>query len=154
MHISSVRMVKFKLLVQFPVTTQPCLVLNSLYANLMHSLIIWLIFRLYHLIIYICYFFSCLVYSCFDRISPYGVVFDYYQERFSSLLKFPFLSHVHVFLLEMSKQLFSHFCFLVIFVPLFFVFSVLFLVVVISFPPHFLSSLLVVISMLQHSPES
>ena len=45
-HIPRVRMVKFKLLAQFPWITFPiqsCLVLYSLCANLLHSLIMWLI---------------------------------------------------------------------------------------------------------------
>ena len=63
-----------------------------------------------------------------------------------SLLRFPFLSYVHVFSGEMSlvsrlkhpESCFSsHFCFLVIVVPLFLVSLVLFLVAVISLPPHF-----------------
>ena len=63
------------------------------------------------------------------------------------LLWFPVLSHVQVFsweillvcLLKYPYSCFSfHFCFLVIFVLLMFVLSVLFLVVVISLPLHFL----------------
>ena len=62
-----------------------------------------------------------------------------------SLLRFPFLSHVKVFLSEISLCCLkcpyhcfsSHFCFLVIFVLLMLVSSVSFLVVVISLTSHF-----------------
>ena len=62
------------------------------------------------------------------------------------LLRFPFLSHIQVFLSEilfvcLSKYPWSfpsHFCFLVISVLLMPVLSVLFLVAVISFPPRLL----------------
>ena len=66
-------------------------------------------------------------------------------EEIQFLLKFPFLCHVQVFSCEISpisriKRLYcfsSHFCFLVIVVPLVLVTLVLFLVAVISFPPCF-----------------
>ena len=63
-----------------------------------------------------------------------------------SLLKFPFLSHIHVFSCEMLLVsrlkcpygcFSSHFCFLTISVLLIHVLSVLFLVAIISLPPHF-----------------
>ena len=65
-----------------------------------------------------------------------------------SLLRYLFLSHVHVFLCEISLfcrlkcpySLFFHFCFLVIFVLLILMLSVLFLVAIISLP-NFLVSL-------------
>ena len=70
-----------------------------------------------------------------------------------SLLRFPFLNHIQVFSCEVSlvcwlKCCFSsHFCFLVIFVMLMPGLFVLFLVAVISLPPRFLCSFLVVVSM-------
>ena len=62
-----------------------------------------------------------------------------------SLLRFPFLSHVHIFSCEMllsrlkslSSCSSSHFCFLVIVVLLVLMLSVLFLVAVISLSPRF-----------------
>ena len=93
-------------------------------------------FQLYRHITYICYFVaSCLF--CFDLVSPYGVVLSCYQKRFTfSLLRLLFLSHVQVFLSEISlvcclkcpyNCFSSHFCFLVIFVPLMIILSISFL---------------------------
>ena len=79
-------------------------------------------------------------------VSPYGVVRAVIRSDSVSLLKFPFLSHEEVFSCEMSfvsrlkrpKSCFSsHFCFLVIVVPLVLESLELFLVAVISLPPHF-----------------
>ena len=68
------------------------------------------------------------------------------RRDFVSLLRFPFLSHVHVLSCEMLLishlkrpyiWFYSHFCFLVIMVPLVLVLSVYFLVAVISLPSRF-----------------
>ena len=71
--------------ITFP--TQSCLVLYSLCANLMHSLIMWLIVSSlspHNLHLLFCW---RLVYSCFDIVSPYGVVLCYYQKRFTFSIK-------------------------------------------------------------------
>ena len=96
-----------------------------------------------------------LVYSCFDIVLI--ALFCVAVRRYSlSLLRFLFLSYVKVFFCEISfvcllkcpySCFYSHF-FLVIFVMLMLVSSVLFLVAVISLPPcFFLCSLLVFKSM-------
>ena len=68
-YILFVRMVKFKLLAQFPKLS--FLLVNSFWAYLLHSLIIWLI----------------LMYIWFDMNSPDGVVLCCYRKRFSFFLK-------------------------------------------------------------------
>ena len=83
-------------------------------------------------------------------------------EGIQFLSSFPFLSHVQVFSCEISlvcrlkypySCFSSHFCFLVIFVLLMFVLSVLFQVIVNSLPRRFLCSLLVIVSMHRRSLE-
>ena len=100
-------------------------------------------FRLYHHLIYICYF----VVSClFCALTLCVLIASFWaaikRDSFS-FLRFSFLSHVQVFSCEISlvcrlkspcRCFSSHFCFLVIFVLLIFVLSVLFLVTVISLP--------------------
>ena len=82
---------------------------------------------------------ACLINSCSDMIGSY-------RRDSVSLLRFPFLSPVHVFSREMSlvsclersySSFSSRFCFLVIFVLLILVSSILFLVTVISSPLRF-----------------
>ena len=138
--------------------TQSCLVLYSFCVNLLHSLIVWLIVS--SLSPYNQHLLFCCVLSIFFLIwLVLTALFCAAIRRDSvSLLKFPFLTHVHVFSCEMSlvnrlklpqKCFSSHFCFLVIVVPLVLVLSVLFLVAVISPPSCFLCSPRVVISMCQ-----
>ena len=147
-YISFVRMVKFKLLHNsqwITLSTQSCLVLWSLCANLLHSLIMWLIVS--SLSQHSLHLLFCCVLSI--------LAFDFLMALFCavirrdsvSFLRFPFRSHFQVFSCEISvvfclKRLyfcfFSYFCFLVIFVLLLLVVSVLFLVDVISFLPCFL----------------
>ena len=98
-HVPFVRMVKLKFLPNFQwilLPTQSCLVLYSFCGNLLHSLIMWLIvmslsLHNLHLLFYcilsilalIWLFFIALFYAAIRRDSV-------------SLLRFPFLSHVHV----------------------------------------------------------
>ena len=126
--------------ITFP--TQSCTVLYSLCANLLHLLII---FRLYCHIIYICYFVR-LVYFCFPIVSPYDVFCAAIRRDSVSHLSFLFLCYVQVFLCEISlvcrlkypySSFSSHFCFLVTFLQLMLVLSVLFLVAVISLASRF-----------------
>ena len=91
-----------------------------------------------------------LIYSCFDMLLFCAAIW----RDSVSFLRFPFLSHVHVFSWEMSvvcrlnrpKRCFSfYFCFVVISVLLILVSSILFLVAVISPTPlSFLCSLRVI----------
>ena len=121
--------------------TQSCLVLYSFYANLLHLLIMWLIIsslssRNLHLL-----FLLHLIYPCFDMIGPYGIVL--FEEIQFLSEGFPFIaistfSRVRCHLLRHPKSCFSsHVWFLVISILLILVSSVLFLVLVISLPPHF-----------------
>ena len=84
LHIPFVRKLKFKHLAQFRVghlTTHLYPALYSLCTNLLHSLIMgWIVSSLSPYILYP-------VYSCFDIVSPYGVVLCYYQKRFRFSLK-------------------------------------------------------------------
>ena len=130
---------------------QSYLVLYSFCANLLHSLIMWLIvsslspYNL-HLLFCCVFFFN---YFCFDIILI-ALFCAAFRRDSVSLLKFPFLSHVQflsceiplVGLLECQNSCFAfHFCFLGVFVLLMLVLSVLLLVAVISLPIHFLCSL-------------
>ena len=126
-------------------TSKKCLVLYSFCASLLHSLIMWLIVSSLSLHNLHLLFLLCLIYSYFDMVGPYGVVFAAVRRDPVSLLRFPFLSHVHVFSGKISLVnclnvyrvffffvfFFFHFCFLVISVLLFHVLSELFLVAVI-----------------------
>ena len=151
-------MVKFKLLVQFPVDhlahpVVSILILSFVLIYFIRLLCDWS-FRLNCHIIFICYFVaSCLF---FLWHSPYGVVSCCYQERFSFHLKVSFFSHVQISSCEMSlicglkysySCFSSHFCFLLIFILLMLVLSVLFLLAAIILPPRFLCCVLVVVSM-------
>ena len=86
-----------------------------------------------------------LINFCFNIVDPYGISGDSV-----SLLRFPFLRQVQLFLCEISlvyrlKYPYScfsfHFCFLVIVVLLLFVLSMLLLVIVISSSLHFFMKL-------------
>ena len=107
------------------------------------GLCIYHLFRLYHQIIYICYFVASYLFSLW---------FDWFLWHCFVLLLgeilflLPFLSHVQIFSCEMlfisrlerSESCFSsHFCFLVIIILLSIVLSVSFLMVVISPPSCF-----------------
>ena len=120
------------------------------FANLLYSLIMWLIvssLSLHNLHLLFC----CLIYSRFDIISPYGVVLCCCQRRVS-FLRFPFLSHVQVFSCEISlvcylKCLYIWGVVVVIFVLLMLMLCLLFLVTGVSLSPRFLCSLRVFVSM-------
>ena len=131
-------------LITLPV--QSCLVLYSFCANLLHSLIMWLMVTSLsqhspHLL------FCCVVSILVLIWLVFMALFCAAIRRDSvSLLKFPFLSHVQVFWcekllisrLKRSQGYFSsHFCFLVIFFLLFIVLSGSFLIVVNSPPSCF-----------------
>ena len=133
--------------------TQLCLVLYSFCAN---CCICWLCdwwFRLYHYIIYICYFVASNLFSLwFDLIwfVLTALFFAAIKRDSVSLLKFPFLSLVQVFSSEMlfishlkypHSCFSSHVCVLVIVILLSIVFSVSFLMAVISPPSCFSMSL-------------
>ena len=76
--------------ITFP--TQSCLVLYSLCANLLHSLIMWLIVSSHSP--YNLHLFSCLVYFCFDIVIPYGAFFFVLKLQDIQFLSkgFPFLA--------------------------------------------------------------
>ena len=93
--------------------TQLCVVLYFFCANLLHSFIIWLIVsspiphkpRFAVLL--------CLIYSRFDMTSLYGVFCSTIRRNSGPLLRFPFLSHVHVFslffiIINLLQTSFSH----------------------------------------------
>ena len=80
--------------------TQSCLVSCSFCANLLLSLIMWLL--LSSLSLHNLHLLFCCVYSCSDMIGFYGVVLCFYQERFRFFLKVSLSRHIHVFLCEMS----------------------------------------------------
>ena len=130
--------------------TQSCLVLNSFCANLLHSLIMWLVVlslspHNLHLL------FSCVLSILALMWLVLMALFCATIRRDSvSLLRLPFLSHVYIFSCETllvsclkcpSNCFSSHFCFLII--------VVLFLVAVISLPPCFLCSFQVLVLMRQ-----
>ena len=104
-HIPFIRMVKFQFIALFPVD------------HLTHSVVSCLILSLYWFASSTYYvidrFISIttlptfaillrLIYACFDIVGPYNVILCCYQKRFSFILRFPFLSHVQVFLCEIS----------------------------------------------------
>ena len=110
-----------------------CVVLYSLCANLLHSLIMWLI------VSSISTHNLHLLFCCVLFIFALTTI----RRDLVSLLRFSFLCHVQVFScdillvcrLKCQYNCFSsHFCFLIIFVLLIFELSVLFLVAEISLP--------------------
>ena len=125
--------------------TQSCLVLFSFCANLLHSLIMWLMvssLSLHSLHLLFCYVLPilALIWLVLTALSCVAI-----RKDFVSLLKFPFLSKVQVFscdILFISRLKHpwccfpSHFCFVVV-ILLSLVFSVSFLVAVISPPSCF-----------------
>ena len=138
--------------------TQTCLVFNSFCASLVHSLIMGLMvsslsLHSLHLL------FSCVLSILALIWLVLMALFCVTVKRDSvSLLKFPFLSHVHVLSSEMffisrlkrPKSCFpSHFCFIVIVILLSIVLSVSFLMAVMSPPSWYVYSLWVVVSMRQ-----
>ena len=141
---SNLNLLHNSLRITFP--TQSCLVLFSFCANLLHSLIMWLMvssqsphnlhllfFRLLSILTLIWLVLIALFCAALRRDSV-------------SLLRFPFLSHVHAFSCEVSlvsrlklpwSCFSSYFCFQVIVVLLVLMFSIPFLVTVITLPPRF-----------------
>ena len=126
--------------------TEWCLVLYSFCGSLLNSLIMWLIVSSLSPAILL-----CLVYYFLDIILM-GLCCA--RRDSVSLLRFPLLSHVHVFSCEISlvcrlkcpySCFSSHFCFLLIFVLLMHLLFVLILMAVIGLPLCFLCSLLVVV---------
>ena len=123
------------------IPTQISLVLYYLCANLLYSFISYFVidhFVFCHDIVYICYF---VVSYLFWLMALFCAAV---RRDSVSILMFPFLSHVQVFLwkillvchLKYPYCCFSyHFCFLVIFFLLMLVLSVLFQVAIISLPP-------------------
>ena len=85
LHLAFVRIVKFWLFSQFPVDHLAHPVVSSLFTSLMPSRIMWLIVRLSHHVIYICY---CVV-SCLFLFwhSPDGVILCCCKKRFCFSLK-------------------------------------------------------------------
>ena len=84
LHIPFVRMVKFKFLAHLPVDhlAHPILFrLNSVCANLLHSLIMWLMVSSQYHITSLAIF-LCLIYSHFAIIGFYGFILRCYYERF------------------------------------------------------------------------
>ena len=148
MQISFVRGVKSKFLAQFPVDHLPLPVMSSLIlcANLLHSLIMWLIVSsLSPHNLYLLFRWTMSVFALTYLVLMTLFCAAVWRDSVS-LLRLPFLSHVSVFLydilvvyrLKCPYNCFSsHFCFLVIFVLLRFVLSAVFLVVVINLPPRF-----------------
>ena len=127
-------------------STQLCLASYSLCANLLHSLILWLMvssLSLHSLHLLFCWVLSnlALIWLVLRALSRAAI-----RRDSVSLLKFPFLSHVQVLSCEILfisrlNRLYScfpsHFRFLVIVILLFIVFSVSFLVAVMSPPSCF-----------------
>ena len=130
--------------ITFP--TQSSLVLYLFCANLLHSLIIWLIVSPLsphnpHMLFRCVLSIFALVWLVLLALFCAAI-----RRNSVSLLRFPFLSHFHVFSCEMSlvsrlklpqSYFSSHFCFLVIVVPLVLVSLVLFLVAAVSLPLRF-----------------
>ena len=122
---------------------QSCLALYSFCANLLHSLIMWLMVSSlspHSLHLLFCYVLSIIALIWLVLIALFCAAI---RKDSVSFLKFPFLSHVQVLSCEMlfisrSKLPWScfsfHFCFLVFVILLSIVSSVLFLMAVIS-PP-------------------
>ena len=130
--------------ITFP--TQSFLVLNSFWANLLNSFIMWLI--VLSLLPHNQHLLFCCILSVLALIwlGLRTLFYAAIRKNSVSLLKFSFLSHVQVFSYELTlvcrlkypySCFSSYFCFLVIFVPLMLVLSVLFLGTVISFPSRF-----------------
>ena len=124
--------------------TQSCLVLYSFCANLLHSLIMWLMvsFRSLHNL----HLLFCCVLSIFALIWLVLMMLFYatIKRDSVSLTGSSFLIYVHILKCEMLlvsrlkrplSCFSSHFCSLAIVVPLVLVTLVLFLVAVISLPP-------------------
>ena len=104
MHIPFVSMVMFEFLAYFPVdhiAYQTCLALYSFCANLLHSLIMWLIVS--SLSPHIQHLLFCCVLSILDLIWFVLMALSCTAIRRDSvsLLMFPFLSQVQVFWCEM-----------------------------------------------------
>ena len=81
--------------------TQTCLVLYSFWANLRHSLIMWLVvlsLPSHNLHLLFCCVLSTLALIWLVLIALFSTAI---RRDSVSLLKFPFLNHVHVFLWEM-----------------------------------------------------
>ena len=110
-------MVKFQFLAQFQMITffiQSCLVLYYSYANLLHSLIMWL--TLSALSPYDLDFLFCCVLSNFALTSLVLIALLCVAIRKDSvsLLRFPFLSHVQVFsceILSVCRLKYPYSCF-------------------------------------------
>ena len=146
-HIPFVHMVKLQNLAQFPVGHLAYSVVRVLYsfcANLLHSLIMWLIVSSlspHNLHLLFCCVLSILALIWLVLMALFCAAV---RRGSVSLLRFPFLSHVYIFSCKMSlvSRLKSPcspspFCFLVIVVPLVLVPLVLFLVVITSLPPRY-----------------
>ena len=109
-HIPFVSMVKFKFLAHFPgiiLPTQSCLVLYSLCANLLHSLIMWLMVSSlspHSLHLLFCWVLSILALIWLVLIALFCAAIR--RDSFS-LLRFPFLSQVQV--LSCEKLFISRF---------------------------------------------
>ena len=146
-HILFVHMVKLKFLAQFPMDLFTHLVVSTLIVILC---LFAALFHLYHYITYSCLSILVLISLVLIALFPAAI-----RKDSVSLLRFPFFSHVHVFSgalsliirLKRPQSCFSyHICFLAIVVPLDLVSSVLFLVIVISLPSHFI--IIIIISLL------
>ena len=146
MHIPFVRMVKFKLLAQFPVDHHAYPVVSSLifflckFAAFAYYVID--LFCLYHHIIYICWFVASYLFLLWYDWSLWHCFVLLLQEIQFLLQDFLFVVTSKFFSREILlvcrlkypySCFSSHFCFLVIFILLILVFSVLFLLSVISF---------------------
>ena len=127
--------------------TQSCLVLYSICANLLDSLIMW--WMVLSLSLHSLRLLFCIVLSILALIWLVPTALSCAAIRRDSvfLLKFPFLSHVQVLSCEMlfisrlnrpESYLPSHFCFLVIVILFSIVLAVSFLMAVISPPSCFL----------------
>ena len=126
--------------------TQSCLLLYSFWTDLLHSLIMWLIVSFqspHNLHLVFCCVLSILALIWLVHVALFCVAI---RRDSISLLKFPFLNHVHIFSCEMllisrlkppQSCFSSHFRFLVISFLEILMLSVLFLRAVISFSPHF-----------------
>ena len=139
-HIPFVGMIKIKFLADFPVPTQSCLAFYSFCANLLHSLIMWLMvssLSSHGLHLLFCCVLSILTLIWLVLMALFCAAI---RRDFISLLKFPFLSHVQILSYEMFISRLkrpwscfsSHFCFLIFFILLSIVLSVLFLMAVIN----------------------
>ena len=125
-HISFVRMIKSKFLhnSQFiPFPTQSCLNLYSFCANLLHSLVMWLIVSSL-LPCSACLLFCCVL-SIFSLIWSLGLFCAVIRRDSVSLLRFPFFNHVQAFSCEISlvcRLKYPYSCFPTLFVSLLFLF--------------------------------